>query len=203
VQPKICGIPWTQNMGEAASKGFDLQADVAVTDALKLDLAVGYTNARYTREAVVSATSTTLPIVANGDAITGQSGLPIAPWTGSIGAQYNFTAFSNPSYLRADYQYSGGEKWAPASADPGTLQYDPFYQPLHSWQFASLRAGTSFGDWSAAVFVDNLFDSHATLSSNHTTPAYDFTTGAVLASPLYRAFTFRPRTVGVSASYRF
>jgi iron complex outermembrane recepter protein len=203
VNPKICGIPWTQNLGEAVSKGFDLQAEIAATEALKLDLAVGYTSARYTRDSVVSPDSVTLPIVANGDAITGQSGLPIAPWTGSVGAQYNFTINSNAWFVRADYQYSSGQKWAPASADPGTLQYDPFYQPLHSWQFASLRAGTTIGDWSTAVFVDNLFDSHATLSSNHTTPAYDPTSGAVLANPLYRAYTFRPRTFGISASYRF
>lgn len=203
VLPKVCGIPWTQNMGQAVSKGFDLQAEIAATQALKLEMAVGYTEARYTQNAVVSAASTTDPIVNSGDAITGQNGLPIAPWTASVGAQYNFELLSTESFVRADYQYSSGQKWAPAAADPNTLQYDQFYQPLHSWQFLSLRAGTSFGSWSAAFFVDNVLDTHTTLTSTHTAPGYDFTTGAVLASPLSEAYTFRPRTFGLSASYRF
>jgi outer membrane receptor protein involved in Fe transport len=202
VLPKICAIPWTQNLGEAVSKGFDLQADVALSDALKVSLTAGFTDARYTANSAVSSTSTTLPIVSSGDAITGQDGLPIAPWTGSLGAQYSFVLLSVPSFVRADYQYSSAQKWSPASADASTLQFDPFYQPLRSWQFVSMRAESNFGAWSAALFVDNLFDSHVSLSSTHTTPGYS-ETGAIVTDVLYREYTFRPRTFGISARYQF
>jgi iron complex outermembrane recepter protein len=208
VNPAVCSISWTQNLGEAASKGFDLQADVLLTEALQLELAVGYTDARYTDDAFVgTGRVNTKPVSAEGDAIVDANGLPIVPWTVSAGAQYKFNVFELPSFVRLDYQYSSGQKWGPATLDPRTLQYgvgaSSFYQPLQSWKFLTLRAGTSFNNWTASLFVDNLLDTNTTLTSSRSNPTYDFSTGTLLATPLYRNFTFRPRTVGIAATYRF
>src|SRR3546814_15803774 len=43
-----CGIQFTDNLGSARSRGFDLQVSARPLDGLSLDLAVGYTDAEYT-----------------------------------------------------------------------------------------------------------------------------------------------------------
>jgi iron complex outermembrane recepter protein len=211
VNPAVCGISWTQNLGEAVSKGFDLQADIVLTQSLQAELAVGYTDARYTDNAYVgTARIDTKPVSAEGDAVVGPNGLPIVPWTASIGLQYGFNAFALPSFARLDYQYSSGQKWGPASLDPRTLQYgvgsSSFYEPLQSWKFLTLRVGTSFNNWAASLFVDNLLDTNTTLTSTHSNPTYDLygaDPSVLLSTPLYQKFTFRPRTIGFAVNYEF
>jgi outer membrane receptor protein involved in Fe transport len=215
VVPPICQIQWTQNLGEAVSKGFDLQADFAVGNALTVDTAIGYTDARYTKDSFPGAASAgILPVVANGDAIAGQngvgSGVGIPPWTAAIGAEYKFSAFAHESFVRVDYQYQAGDKWLHAARDPRTSSYDnkvhtdpSFTLPIGSTRFASLRAGTNIADWAVSLFVDNLTDTHTITNFNHQSNSYDPTMGALLATPLYRNISYRPRTFGITAVYRY
>ena len=208
VVPPICGIQWTDNLGAAVSKGFDLQAELALSRGLSLETTLGYTDARYSKDAFPGGVPEegVLPIVAKGDAIAGAS----APWTASAGLEYSFDAFAHVSFIRLDYQYASGEKWLQANRDPRTSQYDneihtaaPFTYPLSSTHFMSLRTGSSLGSLSLSLFVDNLFNTHTTTSFNHQTIPYDPNTGTALASPMYRNLTFRPRTAGLTAIYRY
>src|SRR5438270_2679299 len=70
VVPPTCQISFIDNLGTAVAKGADLQADIALTERFTVELAAGYTDARYTRDSSLSSNSTTGPVVANGDAIT-------------------------------------------------------------------------------------------------------------------------------------
>src|SRR6267143_1205880 len=70
VVPPVCQISFIANLGQAAAKGVDFQADVAVTEKLSLELAAGYTQARYSRDSKFNALEQ-IPVVANGDAIVG------------------------------------------------------------------------------------------------------------------------------------
>ncbi len=194
VLPPICQISFITNLGEATAKGADVQADVLLTDALTLQMTVGYTDARYTRDSRLSAVETS-PVVANGDAIVGQSGQPGAPVTASAGLEYRFMAFERASFIRLDDEYQGRPKWPGASQDPLSLQYDPANYTLSATNFVSVRAGTALGSWSLAAFVDNLTDSHTVTNFNYT---IDPGTGD---SRLPRNFTFRPRTVGLTLTY--
>jgi iron complex outermembrane recepter protein len=206
VQAPICGYNWTENTGTAVSKGFDLQADFVVTRSLSLESALGYNSARYTKSSFAGTNTTTvLPSVVAGDAISGAG----SPWTVSMGVEQRFTVLEHESFVRLDYQFHSAQKWLTAAQDPRTAQYDntdhslpSFTYPLGSNQFASLRAGTTLGDWSVALFADNLLNSHPTLSYNHQTYPSDPDTAIPLASPLYRNLTFRPRTIGIGATYR-
>jgi hypothetical protein len=59
----------------------------------------------------------------------------------------------------------------------------------------------AFGGWSIEPFVDNLLNTH-------TVTNYDFTInpnrGAYTGlQPLERQYTFRPRTYGVTATFRY
>ena len=55
----------------------------------------------------------------------------------------------------------------------------------------------NFGGFQVAAFVDNLTDSHTVTNYNWT---IDY--GGGPASRLQRQFTFRPRTIGLSFTYR-
>ncbi len=210
VVPPICQIQWTDNLGDAISKGFDVQADIEVTSNLAIDSTFGYTDARYTKNgyptgAVVSGPNPPLPLVVRGDAIAGPNGIgtgySIPPYTASIGMEYKFRAFAHESFVRGDYEYIAGDKWVHPALDPATSSYDPTGLPTSRVVSASLRAGTNLGDWAVSLFVDNLTDSHTITNYNHQTNAYD-ANGALLASPAYRYISYRPRTFGLTAIFR-
>ncbi|MGB6306296.1 MAG: TonB-dependent receptor [Steroidobacteraceae bacterium] len=196
VVPPICQISFITNLGQAVAKGADIQGDIAITDNFTAELSAGYTDARYTEASRLSPVETT-PIVASGDAITGQSGQPAPPVTLSLGLEYKFTVFTRDSFVRVDDEYEGRPKWSSPGQDPNTLQYDSANYTLSSTSFASARAGMSFGDWQLEAFVDNLTDSH-------TITNYEWSIDPQVAGTtrLQREFTFRPRTIGLTFLYR-
>ena len=230
VLPPICQIQWTDNLGDAVSKGFDIQADIDVTSNLSVDATYGYTDARYTKNAFPSGTtagSGALPLVLKGDAIGGPNGLnsgfTIPPWSATVGAEYKFGLFEHESFVRLDYQYIAGDKWkhglqegTPGSVladgtivpyQPLTSTYDPTALTQSRQSFASARIGTNLGGWAVSFFVDNLTDSHTITNWNHQTNSYyrdvdGNNTGVPAASPAYRYVTYRPRTFGITASLR-
>ena len=224
VVPPICQIQWTDNLGDAISKGFDIQAEIEVTRNLSVDATYGYTDARYTKDAFPSgaiAGQAALPLVLRGDAIGGPNGIgtgfSIPPWSATIGAEYKFGVLQHQAFVRLDYQYLAGDKWTHASLEgtpasvaadgtaiaavPRTSTYDPTSFPQSRQSFASARVGAELGDWAVSLFVDNLTDSHTITNFNHQTNSYD-DNGALLASPAYRFITYRPRTIGITATLR-
>jgi outer membrane receptor protein involved in Fe transport len=194
VIPPICQISFITNLGKAEAKGIDFQADLAITRSLTAQVALGYTDARYTNDAQISPDVG--PVISKGDAIVGQSGQPGAPFTATVGVEYRFSAFDHESFVRADYEYEGRAKWPGASQDPNTLQYDPANYTVDATNFVSMRAGVSFGQLQLQAFVDNLTDTHTVTNYNWT---IDPGTGD---SRLQRQFTFRPRTFGIGFTYR-
>lgn len=195
VIPPICQISFISNLGEAVAKGADIQAEIAFTDAFTVELSAGYTDARYTRDSRLTPLENP-PVVTSGDAITGQSAQPSAPVTATVGFEYKFTAFGNEAFARLDDEYQGRARWSSPSQDPTTQQFDAANYVLSSTNFASLRTGMTFGPLQIAAFVDNLTDSHTVTNYNWTINPGDGT------SRLQRQFTFRPRTIGLTFTYR-
>jgi iron complex outermembrane receptor protein len=197
-----CALSYTSNLGTAASKGFDLDLEWAVSTSLNLNATVGYTNAKYTSSSLPGPDATT-PIVAKGDSIVAGSGAfsqPPAPWTANIGAQYNFAIASRKSFARLDYEYASKSNTPFASEDPRTVQYDPFIGTPSSTKFASLRLGGDLEGLTLSFFIDNLFDSHTITSITHS--GLDGAGPQPPVSPLYTYTTFRPRTFGLTMNYR-
>jgi outer membrane receptor protein involved in Fe transport len=205
-----CALNFTTNLGTAVSRGFDLQADFAITDDLTLESAIGYTDAHYTDNAYPGPAST-MPLAAKGDAVIGESLTPAAPWTVTVGAQYNFNAFGGRnSFVRIDYELQTKSNRLTALEDPATVQYATCtaasgavqacnYTPSAT-TFVSFRAGTNLGGWNVSAFIDNLLDSHTITNFNYS--AVDGFGPQPAATPLYRDFTFRPRTFGLTFTYR-
>jgi len=195
VVPPVCQISFIANLGQAVAKGADVQAEIAITDGLTLELAAGYTDARYTEDSRFTATESQ-PIVASGDAIVGQSGQPGPPVTASVGLEYKFEVLNHESFFRVDDEYQSRPKWVGAIQDANTLQYDPGNYTLSSTNFASLRSGTNFGGWQVAAFIDNLTDTHTV--TNYELSIYP----GPGESRLERQFTYRPRTFGLTFTFR-
>jgi iron complex outermembrane recepter protein len=200
VVPPVCQISFISNLGQAVAKGFDIQAEIAVTDAFTVELATGYTDARYTQDSRLTP-SEDPPVVRKGDAITGQSAQPGAPFTATIGLEYKFSVFNRESFVRVDDEFEGRAKWPSPGQDgtpalANTQQYDSANYVLSSTNFASARAGMSFGAWQVAAFVDNLTDTHTVTNYNWSIDPGDG------ESRLERQFTFRPRTFGLTFTYR-
>ena len=195
VIPPICQISFIANLGEAVAKGADLQAQILLTPSFTADVALGYTDARYTQDSRLNPAEQK-PLVAKGDAVIGQSGQPGAPFTATVGLEYKFSAFDHESFVRVDYSHDGRAKWPSAPQDPQTLQADALNVALPATNFVSLRGGTTVGSWAGAAFVDNLTNAHTLTNYNN---SIDPLTGD---TRLKRAFTFRPRTIGLTFTYR-
>jgi outer membrane receptor protein involved in Fe transport len=197
-----CGLQFTSNLGVAAAKGADTQIEWNPTEHVSLEAAIGYTNARYLQDAGGGL------IAKAGDAVVGESGTATAPWTVSLGSQYDFTAFDKKSYVRVDYQYQSQSHFLTAAED-STGQYDPYTYTPKATSFVSLRGGTTIDRWNISGFIENLFDSHPVIPPS--SYAHSDIDGYYIPSPgqpnapspLIRDYTFRPRTFGVTTTYRF
>ena len=210
VLPPICQISWIQNLGEAAAKGADIQADFALTDNFSAQISAGYTDARYTKDSFVGASTAIPPVAASGNAIAGQGGQPGAPMTAAVGLEYKFSAFAHEAFVRADYEYQGKAKWPSPSQDGtsgalgvGTLQFDDANKTLPATNFVTARMGMTFGSWQIAAFIDNLLDSHPVTHYDYSINPGTAPAGVNSSTTrLERAWTFRPRTFGLTFTYR-
>jgi iron complex outermembrane recepter protein len=194
-----CAFQFIANLGEAISKGGDVQLEYLPTSNLHVDLAAGYTNARYTQTVGTAPFS----LVTSGNAVEGQAYGPPPPWTVSIGAQWDFSAFNRKSFVRVDYEYLSRSDVPTPIEDPRNGSYDPYIFTANGYSLVSLRAGMTVAKWNISAFVDNLFDVHPQeLDSSEPHSGVD-PYNPNPPSVLVTAFTIRPRTMGVSASYRF
>jgi iron complex outermembrane recepter protein len=196
-----CGYQFTTNSGDAVAKGGDVQVEFAPTSWLSFDLAVGYTDATFSGD-VPSGPSGISLLAAKGDAIQGASFTPAPPWTVALGVQYDFVAMDRKSYVRLDWEYASSNRTPTASEDPRTSIYDPLFYTPTATNFVSLRAGTTVDKWNLSAFIDNLLDSHPEFPpSNDPHTAVDpYNSNA--PSALIRSYSWRPRTLGFTVSYK-
>jgi outer membrane receptor protein involved in Fe transport len=192
-----CGFQYTSNLGIAVAKGFDLQVDAALGGGLSFEASVGYTDARYTNNTVNSS---------SGDAISGEAAINYspgtnAPWNIALGPQYSFPVAGNEAFVRLDWEYSSRNPWLASVQDPNNVnQYDQYSYTLPATSFVSMRTGVKLGNWQISAFVDNLFDSRTVI--NYALVQNDYNNPAGSPPPQENDFTFRPRTIGITASFR-
>jgi outer membrane receptor protein involved in Fe transport len=183
-----CGFQFTANLGKALITGFDVQGQISLDDSLTLGATLGYTDARYTQTVRLSPTAASL--VQDGDHIAG------SPWTAALFAQAEFMLFGQSAYARADYQYLAKQDALVPNQDPRNGSFELWFPSVPMQSDAALRMGFKWGGLDASAFVENLFDSHPRLTVNQDvgTP-----TGG---TPLFYVISSRPRTVGLTVTYR-
>ncbi|HEY2034225.1 MAG TPA: TonB-dependent receptor [Rhizomicrobium sp.] len=177
-----CGFEYTANVGSAQSKGFDLEGEWLPIDALDIDFSLGYTDAQFTSTSISGGQL----LASKGDK------LPGSPWTFSLGAQYNASFFGRDAFLRMDYEYQSKTATDVVTHDPLASSYDPALMANPEKNIFTLRAGATFGNVNLTLFADNLFNAHPQLDLSH----QDSDT------VLFEATALRPRTIGITATYR-
>jgi iron complex outermembrane receptor protein len=195
-----CGLQFTDNLGTAVAKGFDLQAQADLGSGLTFELSAGYTNARFTKDS-------TGGLALRGEAISGNAAINYAPgtsppWSIAFGPQYAFKAFEHDVFIRVDWEYTSRNPWLAPVQDPANnRQYAyGFSYTLPATSFTSARAGMKFGGWEVSAFCDNLFNAHPVV--NYAQAQRDSFNPAGPPTPQENDFTFRPRTVGITATLR-
>ena len=168
-----CGFQFTDNVGEAESKGFEVEMQALITEGLTGTFGVGYTDAEITDDAGASN-------ITKGDTIIG-----VPDWTGNASLEYLFPMGDSDFMLRADANYYGESTTAPT----GTVVV------RDDWTVVNLRAGMLLESWEVILFADNVTDERANLSDNRSIAAN------MPGRP--RIITNRPRTIGLEARLHF
>lgn len=176
-----CGYPLTENAGNAASYGPEIEVSARLTEALSLSVAGTYTHA--TLRSVNAALQAADPALTTGTPL-----LNIPKYTETTALTYTMRVAA-----LADTQFVGrlSNSYVGKSTD---IQFS--YATLPAYDLIALRAGLQNAHWSGSVFVDNLSDKHAALGIN--TSAFAWT-----APSLVRVATNPPRTIGIDLKYQF
>jgi iron complex outermembrane receptor protein len=199
-----CGEQFTANLGKAKSEGGDIDVLYRPLEALTLDLAAAYTDARLTKTSCAGALTytgggvcsgagglTAAPIATNGDALLG------APWTFTTSAEYHFPVWEGRTpYMRLDYQHSTAQKSLLQGQDPNNALYDTTIPGLPIVNNLSARAGLRFDGFDLSVYGNNLTNAHPLLFESRDI-AYTPT------DTLYFGRGMRPRTIGLTGTYHF
>jgi iron complex outermembrane recepter protein len=182
-----CGFSFVANLGKVTSKGADVEFLARPTDDLRLELTASYTDARY-EDSVYASPGASSALAGKGDY------LPVAPWTIIASTEYKIPMQrALGPYVRLDYQFSAAYKSPLVFQDPTTISYDP--APFYQEQARSLsaRAGLRWSGFDISLFGTNLTNTHPVLFDSRYYPPL----------PLFFDTTWRPRTIGVTATYRY
>ena len=197
-----CGEQFTSNLGKATSKGGDIDIVYRPLPPLTLDLTVAYTDAKFDKSSCAGtlvfdgttcagAQNPVSPIASKGDALLG------APWSITAAAEYHFTQWRDRTpYLRIDYQHSSAQTKRLNTQNASNALYDTTIPGLPVTNNINLRGGFRFNGVDVSLFVNNLTDAHPLLYKSRDI-AYDPTDN------LYFERGVRPRTIGVTATYRY
>jgi outer membrane receptor protein involved in Fe transport len=210
-----CGEQFTANLGQVQSRGGDIDVQFRALDTLLVGLTVAYTDARFTKSScagvlqydaaavrsdgtlgactgIVNGAPEQAPqIVSAGNRLVG------APWTIMASVEESFGEWNGHTpYLRADYQFTNAQTaLLPGQSDRNAL-FDQTIPGLPQTKNLQLRTGFRWSGYDVSLFAQNVLDQHPTLfkSRDIADPASD---------QLYFARGVRPRTIGITATYRY
>lgn len=186
-----CGFSFTDNLGAARSRGFELEAVARPTAKTRLTTGLGFVDARFRRtilggEDISSGERAVL--AGDGDR------LPYVPrWTVRIAGEHELALRDRlQGYVRGELQYVGSYRRAPSET---ALGFDQRVYHGEAYATVMLRAGIERDGWQLSAFVQNLIDDRSVLFSSA-----DFVPAT--GTPL-RQRTLSPRTVGISGRIQY
>ncbi|MFI4879048.1 MAG: TonB-dependent receptor domain-containing protein [Steroidobacterales bacterium] len=185
-----CGTGYTTNAGSARSTGFDLAAEALLTERLHLRLALGLTDGHHDSTVLTAGGQV---VVDRGSAI-GVLPTVASPWTGTVSVQYRRPLTSVlEGYVAADDIFSSHNPGPFTESDPRAVSYSPGIQSDPATNRLNVRAGVVRSNLEVRLWVENALNS---------LPVLHLESDAA-GSSLYYAYTSRPRTVGLSADWKF
>jgi iron complex outermembrane receptor protein len=203
-----CGEQFTANLGQVQSRGGDIDVQYRPLESLVVGLTVAYTDARFTKSScagilsfdsttglcsgVVNGTAQTAPpIVSEGNRLVG------APWSIMASAEQTFEEWRGKKpYARLDYQFTNAQTAMLPGQDSRNALYDTTIPGLPQTKNLQLRAGFRWDGYDVSFFAQNLLDQHPVLFRSRDIADDD-------TDNLYFARGVRPRTIGVTATYRY
>ncbi len=215
-----CGEQFTANLGKAKSEGGDIEVMYRPISALTFDLTAAYTDARLTKSSCAGSQSyddatfscissaagaiPSRPIATDGDALLG------APWSFTASTEYHFPDWAGRApYVRLDFQHSTAQKSLLPQQDSNNALFDTTLPGLPVLNNLSLRAGLRFNGLDLSAYANNLTNAHPLMFESRDIAPYAGPpgTGATEIGPttdnLYFARGVRPRTIGLTATYRY
>jgi outer membrane receptor protein involved in Fe transport len=203
-----CGEQFTANLGKARSEGGDIEVLYKPVEALTFDVRAAYTKAKLTKTSCAGvltfngsgctgtdpATGLPIsgaPIASNGDALLG------APWSFTASSEFHFPEWHGRTpYARFDYQHTTAQKSLLAGQDQHNALFDQTIPGLPVVNNLSARAGLRFNGVDLSMYANNLTNAHPLMFESRDI-AYDVT------DKLYFGRGVRPRTIGITATYRY
>jgi outer membrane receptor protein involved in Fe transport len=192
--PAPCGFSYTANAGGAVSKGGDISAQFKLVGGLSASVQAAYTNAKYT-DAVVGPAPTSSIFIRKGDT------LPVPKYNVNLGLRYDFTVADDlDGYIRTDWQHASAYK---RGFGPGSSTYNVDTYVAEATDFVTLRAAMLTGGFEFSIFANNLFNSQDILAKTGGRSCGNAECTIVRSNnPVFNQITFRPRTVGITVTYR-
>jgi hypothetical protein len=137
---------------------------------------------------------TASPIASNGDALLG------APWSFTMSGEYHFPEWvGRMPYFRLDFAHSTAQRSLLQGQDPRNGLYDSTLPGLPIVNNLSARAGVRFSGVDLSVYADNVTNSDPLMfEARDIAPL-----GGPTTDDLYFARGVRPRTIGMTATYRY
>ena len=155
---------------------------------VRASVAVAYADARYTQ------TWTEYGFVVRQGLAVGALPHVVAPWNVTASLEYSVPLSGSAiGILRAEDIFRSRNPGPFQDDDPASPNYAPGNTPDPSTNLLNLRATLRRGSYDVALFVNNALDSRPTILLRYDGPP----------SASANATTFRPRTVGLSASWHF
>jgi len=202
-----CGEQFTANLGQVQSRGGELDLLFRPIDTLMLELTVAYTDARFTRSScagvlqfdasvglctgvVNGVPSSAPPIVSEGNR------LPGAPWSITVAAEKTLAWQERHPYVRVDYQFTNAQTALLPNQDTRNALFDATLPGLPQTRNLQLRAGLRWHGYDVSLFGQNLLDQNPVLFKSR-----DIANN--MTDNLYFARGVRPRTVGLTVTYRY
>jgi iron complex outermembrane recepter protein len=211
-----CGEQFTANLGKAKSEGGDVEVLFRPIDALTFDLTAAYTDARLTKTSCAGSltyggpnvgctggATPVSPIATNGDALLG------APWSFTASSEYHFPEWQGRlPYARLDFQHSTAQKSLLPGQDSNNALFDTTIPGLPVLNNLSARAGLRFSGFDISAYADNLTNAHPQMFESRDIAPYSLGPGTgggtgPTTDNLYFGRGVRPRTIGVTATYRY
>jgi outer membrane receptor protein involved in Fe transport len=184
-----CGFGYVANAGDATGKGFDLALDAALTDRVTAGLAAESIEVRYDRTVIMQGKV----IVDRGAVVGGVPHVP-APWTGTMYLRYQRPiSAAVVAYVRAENLVHSHNPGPFSELDPRSISFSPKYTADPATDQLNLRLGISWAHCDVKMFADNALNSNPVLQRNADSGS----------SSLIYAYTFRPRTIGVTGTWSF
>jgi outer membrane receptor protein involved in Fe transport len=200
------GLTEIRNAGDARIRGFEFDLFARPTRGLSLSAGGSYNDAKITKDFCMIANEQFDCTIPGSDgtenALLAPSGtrLPVTPkFKGNFLARYEFPIGEHEGHLQAGVVHEGRRK-----SDLRLLERE-LVGDLKAYTLVDLSGGVKFGDWSADLYVHNLFDVRGQVTRG--IQCLETTCGdpdgvTEIGGKIYTYVT-QPRTIGLKVGRKF